>query len=111
MHDKFVDPKVVNDRFERLRVVLEHSAAIKHEARVGRVEEVIVEGPSKRNEGVLTGRTRQNKLVHFPSVEPIRVGSYANVLVTSAARHFLRGELREVIAAPTHKVRLSVAAL
>jgi hypothetical protein len=33
------------------------------------------------------------------------------VLVTSAARHFLRGELREVTAAPTHKVRLSVAAL
>ena len=74
-------------------------------------EEVIVEGVSKRNEGVMTGRTRQNKLVHFPSAEPIRVGSYANVLVTSAARHFLRGELREVTAAPTHKVRLSVAAL
>ena len=109
MHDRFVDPKVVNDRFERLRVVLEHSAAIKHEERVGRIEEVVIEGVSKRNEGVLTGRTRQNKLLHFPSAEPIRVGSYANVLVTSAARHFLRGELREVTAAPTHKVRLAVA--
>jgi tRNA-2-methylthio-N6-dimethylallyladenosine synthase len=111
MHDLFVDPKVVNDRFERLRVVLEHSAAIKHEARVGRIEEVVIEGVSKRNEGVLTGRTRQNKLLHFPSAEPIRVGSYANVLVTSAARHFLRGELREVTAAPTHKVRLAVASI
>ena len=109
MNDRFVDPKIVNDRFERLRVVLEHSAAIKHEERVGRVEEVVIEGVSKRNEGVLTGRTRQNKLLHFPSAEPIRVGSYANVLVTSAARHFLRGELREVTAAPTHKVRLAVA--
>jgi tRNA-2-methylthio-N6-dimethylallyladenosine synthase len=109
MHDMFVDPKIVNERFERLRVVLEHSAAIKHEARVGRIEEVVIEGVSKRNEGVLTGRTRQNKLLHFPSDEPIRVGSYANVLVTSAARHFLRGELREVTAAPTHKVRLAVA--
>ena len=111
MADRFVDPKIVNDRFERLRVVLEHSAEIKHRERIGRIEEVIVEGVSKRNEGVMTGRTRQNKLVHFPSAEPIRVGSYANVLVTSAARHFLRGELREVTAAPTHKVRLSVAAL
>ena len=111
MHDHFVDPAVVNERFERLRVVLEHSAQIKHQERVGRIEEVIVEGVSKRNEGVLTGRTRQNKLVHFPSAEPIRVGSYANVLVTSAARHFLRGELREVTAGPTHKVRLSVASL
>ena len=111
MTERFVDPKVVNDRFERLRVVLEHSAEIKHQDRVGRIEEVIVEGISKRNEGVMTGRTRQNKLLHFPSAEPIRIGSYANVLVTSAARHFLRGELREVTAAPTHKVRLSVAAL
>jgi tRNA-2-methylthio-N6-dimethylallyladenosine synthase len=107
----FVDPAVVNERFERLRVVLEHSAEIKHQERVGRVEEVIIEGISKRNEGVMTGRTRQNKLLHFPSAEPIRVGSYANVLVTSAARHFLRGELQEITAAPTHKVRLSVSAL
>ena len=111
MEDRFVDPKVVNERFERLRVVLEHSAEIKHQERVGRVEEVVVEGVSKRNEGVMTGRTRQNKLVHFPSAEPIRVGSYADVLVTSAARHFLRGELKEVTAPPTHKVRLSVSAL
>jgi tRNA-2-methylthio-N6-dimethylallyladenosine synthase len=111
MQDRFVDPKVVNERFERLRVVLEHSAEIKHQERVGRIEEVVVEGISKRNEGVMTGRTRQNKLVHFPSTEPIRVGSYANVLVTSAARHFLRGELQEVTAPPTHKVRLSVSAL
>jgi tRNA-2-methylthio-N6-dimethylallyladenosine synthase len=111
MQDRFVDPKVVNERFERLRVVLEHSAEIKHQERVGRIEEVVVEGVSKRNEGVMTGRTRQNKLVHFPSPEPIRVGSYANVLVTSAARHFLRGELQQVTAWPTHKVRLSVSAL
>ena len=109
MHDHFVDPKIVNERFERLRVVLEHSAAIKHQGRVGRIEEVVIEGVSKRNKGVVTGRTRQNKLLHFPSAEPIRVGSYADVLVTSAARHFLRGELREVTAAPTHKVRLAVA--
>ena len=111
MVDRFVDPRVVNDRFERLRVVLEHSAGTKHEARVGRTEEVIVEGVSKRNEGVLTGRTRQNKLVHFPAEQQLRIGTYATVLVTSAARHFLRGELREVLAVPTHKVRLSVASV
>ncbi len=31
----------------------------------GRVEEVLVEGPSRKDPSVLTGRTRQNKLVHF----------------------------------------------
>ena len=33
--------------------------------RIGRVEEVVVEGPSKRDPSVITGRTAQNKLVHF----------------------------------------------
>ena len=43
----------------------------KHEARVGRVEEVDGRGPEQaRTPRVLTGRTRQNKLVHFPSPAP-----------------------------------------
>ena len=50
---------------------MERSALARHQARIGRIEEVLVEGPSRKDASVLTGRTRQNKLVHFPS-EPIR---------------------------------------
>ena len=111
MVDQFVDPATVSERFARLRVVVERSALLKHEARIGRVEEVLIEGPSKKDPGVISGRTRQNKLVHFPHAEPIRVGSYANVLVTGAAPHHLRGEFRELLSEPAHKVRIPVAAL
>ena len=86
--------------------MVEHSAIQKHLARVGRREEVIVEGMSKRNEGVITGRTRQNKLVHFPHSEVLRPGTYAFVDITYAAPHFLKGELVEVTHVPTHKVRV-----
>jgi tRNA-2-methylthio-N6-dimethylallyladenosine synthase len=103
--DAFVPAEVVAERFERLRVVVERSGLAKHEARVGRVEEVLVEGPSRKDPTVLTGRTRQNKLVHFAS-GPLRAGSYATVRVTSAAPHHLRGDLVEVLAPPTHKTRL-----
>ena len=106
MVDHFVAPEVIAERFERLRTVVEHSAIQKHLARVGRREEVIVEGVSKRNEGVITGRTRQNKLVHFPSNEVLRPGTYANVVITYAAPHFLKGELVEVTHVPTHKIRV-----
>jgi tRNA-2-methylthio-N6-dimethylallyladenosine synthase len=82
----------------------------RHRDRIGRVEEVVVEGPSKRDLSVLTGRTRQNKLVHFPSAEPLRVGTYASVLITDAAAHHLRGELREVLAPARHRTRIPVAA-
>ncbi|MGB7880461.1 MAG: tRNA (N6-isopentenyl adenosine(37)-C2)-methylthiotransferase MiaB, partial [Ilumatobacteraceae bacterium] len=48
MEADFVDPVVAGERFERLRLVVERSALRRHEARVGRIEEVLVEGPSKR---------------------------------------------------------------
>jgi len=108
--DDFVDPDVVAERFERLRVVVERSALAKHQARVGRIEEVLVEGPSKRDRDVVTGRTRQNKLVHFRSGSPLRAGSYATVTVTGAAPHHLSGELVAVTAPARHRTRIPVAA-
>src|SRR5215212_2070320 len=93
--DDYVAPAVAAERFERLRVVVERSALQRHSARVGRVEEVVVEGPSRTDADVLTGRTRQTKLVHFASA-PIRPGTYATVRVTGAAPHHLRGELVEI---------------
>ena len=108
--EQFVDPAVVAERFERLRIVVERSAIAKHRDRIGRVEEVLVEGPSRKDAQVLTGRTRQNKLVHFTPGQPIRTGAYATVEVTGAAPHHLVGELRDLIAEPRHKRRIAVSA-
>ena len=110
MVELFVDPVVAAERFQRLRVVVERSALAKHLARVGRVEEVIVEGPSRKDPSVISGRTRQNKLVHFPTDRPLRVGSYALVEVTSAAPHHLMGRFVELTADPLHRRRIPVLA-
>jgi tRNA-2-methylthio-N6-dimethylallyladenosine synthase len=112
MENRFVPEDVVADRFERLRVVVERSALAKHRARIGRVEEVLVEGPSKRDASLTTGRTGQNKLVHFAPVgdQRVPVGSFAMVKVTGAAPHHLTGELVEVIGRPRHRTRIPVAA-
>jgi tRNA-2-methylthio-N6-dimethylallyladenosine synthase len=110
MTDDFVAPEVVAERFERLKVVVERSALARHRARIGRIEEVLVEGPSKKDPSVATGRTRQNKLVHFPTEGPLPpAGSFARVRVTGAAAHHLRGDLVEVSARPRHKTRIPVA--
>jgi tRNA-2-methylthio-N6-dimethylallyladenosine synthase len=109
MEERFVAPAVAAERFERLRVVVERSALARHQARVGRTEEVLVEGPSKKDAAFTTGRTRQNKLVHFAAASPIRPGSYARVEVTGAAPHHLSGRLVEVTSAATHRVRIPVA--
>jgi tRNA-2-methylthio-N6-dimethylallyladenosine synthase len=112
MEDTFVPAEVVADRFDRLRAVVERSALARHRDRIGRREEVVVEGPSKRDPSVVTGRTGQNKLVHFTPVDarPPAVGSYAEVEITGAARHHLRGALVAVTARPSHRVRIPVSA-
>jgi tRNA-2-methylthio-N6-dimethylallyladenosine synthase len=110
MIDRFVEPAVVAERFARLRVVIERSALAKHEARIGRIEQVLVEGPSKKDPTVTSGRTAQNKLVHFRPARPLRAGTYVNVEVTGAAPHHLRGRLVAVIADATHRVRIPLAA-
>jgi tRNA-2-methylthio-N6-dimethylallyladenosine synthase len=110
MVEQFVDPVVAAERFQRLRIVVEHSAMAKHQARVGRVEEVIVEGPSKKDPSVISGRTRQNKLVHFAAPHPLRIGSYATVEVVSAAPHHLMGRFVDLVAEPSHRRRIPVHA-
>jgi tRNA-2-methylthio-N6-dimethylallyladenosine synthase len=109
--DRFVDPAVCAERFERLKVVVERSALAKHRARVGRTEELLIEGPSKKDRSVTTGRTRQNKLVHLRAGQPLRPGTYVSAVVTAAAPHHLTGELVEVLAEPTHRTRIPVVAV
>jgi tRNA-2-methylthio-N6-dimethylallyladenosine synthase len=109
--DDFVPADVIAERFERLRVVVERSALAKHQGRIGRVEEVLVEGPSKKDASITAGRTRQNKLVHFLADRPLRPGTFAEARVVGAAPHHLRGELVGVTALPRHKTRIPVSAV
>jgi tRNA-2-methylthio-N6-dimethylallyladenosine synthase len=115
---EFVPPDVVAERFERLRVVVERSALARHRARIGRLEEALVEGPSKKNASLLTGRTRQGKLVHFDpagnaaaSVAEVKVGGMVQVRIDSAAPHHLRGTLVAVepaMSRPAAKVPIRI---
>ena len=69
---------------------------------------MLVEGPSKKDPAVTTGRTTQSKLVHFRSDAPVRPGSYASVEITDAAPHHLRGRLQDVLSPPRHRTRIPV---
>ncbi len=115
MTDDFVTPDVARQRLDRLLAVLEPSALAHHQARIGRVEEILVEGPSKKDAAVGAGRTRQNKLVHFAPSTPggalPPAGSYAEVRITYAAPHWLRGDLLAVTTPPVRsRTRIPVAA-
>ncbi len=110
MTASFVDHDVAVARYERLRLVIERSSRAANARRVGEIEEVTVEGPSKKDPAVLTGRTRRNTLVHFASPTPLRAGTYARVEVTDARVNHLLGELVEVTHAARHRTRIPVTA-
>jgi len=110
LSDQFVAAEVARERMARLVEVVERHGLRKHEARVGRTEELLVEGPSKRDASTWSGRTGQNKLVHFVPAESTRPGELVEVRITKAAPHWLRGELKaSVKAAPRRRVRIPVA--
>ena len=109
MVDDFVPEAVARERMDRLTMVVEGHALELHQARVGRVEELLVEGPSKKDPTVMSGRTRQNKLVHFAG--DVAPGALVEVEITRAAPHWLRGDLRSVLDGPRPaRVRIPVTA-
>ncbi len=106
MQEHYVAHDVAVERYERLRRVVERSSRLANESRIGMTEEVVVEGPSKRDATVMSGRTRRNTLTHFqaPSDMTLRPGTYAQVRVTAAAANFLQGELVDLEASATASI-------
>ena len=107
MHEKFCNKEEVQDRYSRLREVIQRSGLIKHQERIGKEEEVIVEGPSKKNNKLTTGRTRQNKVIHFPAMN-LPVGTIAITRVEEATPNYLLGSLLEIVEKPRTKTRIPV---
>ena len=60
-----VPHEVKIERMERLVESTQRIARERNDARVGRVEQVLVEGPSRTDESLLRGRTRRNTTVNF----------------------------------------------
>ena len=66
-----------------------------HERFVGRTVEVLVEGPAKSGENMMSGYTPNNKLTHFESTDESLIGKFVKVKITKANTWFMIGELVE----------------
>ncbi len=86
-----VSEEAKKDRLQRLMDLQEEISLEKYQESVGEVEKVLVEGPSKNNPERMTGRTRTNRLVHFPSGTE-SAGKFVDVRITAATAFSLRGE-------------------
>jgi tRNA-2-methylthio-N6-dimethylallyladenosine synthase len=92
-----VPDDVKRDRIERLVDVVQRIAAERNSERVGRVEEVLVEGRSRTDDGLLRGRTRRNTTVNFAG--DAQPGELVEVEIAAATSTTLRGAQRAAVAA------------
>lgn len=84
-----VPPGAVQERFDRLVAVQNTITFEQNGSRVGLVESVLTEGPSRKDADVATTRSEGNRIVHVPGVfEP---GKFMDVRITRAAPHYLEG--------------------
>jgi tRNA-2-methylthio-N6-dimethylallyladenosine synthase len=96
MSDQVRD-EVKHERLERLVEVVQRIAAERNAQRVGRVEEVLVEGPSRTDASRLRGRTRRNTTVNFEGAAV--PGDLVDVVVESSTSTTLRGRAASLVAA------------
>src|SRR3954447_5148040 len=92
-----VPDEVKAERIERLIEVVQGLAARRNAERVGRIEEVLVEGPSRTDAAVLRGRTRRNTTVNFTGdAEP---GALVDVRIDGSTSTTLRGTQAALVTA------------
>lgn len=79
MTDDFIPHDVVTERFGRLLELQNNLTFESNKARIGKVEEILIEGESSTAPDILTGRTRSNHLVNFTIPDNLKIpGMKAN---------------------------------
>jgi len=92
-----VPEDVKRERIERLVDAVQRVAEARNRERIGGVEEVLVEGPSRNNPELLRGRTRRNTTVNFAGTAS--AGELVPVTIESATSTTLKGIQLAVVAA------------
>ncbi|HPT77931.1 MAG TPA: tRNA (N6-isopentenyl adenosine(37)-C2)-methylthiotransferase MiaB [Candidatus Atribacteria bacterium] len=91
MHDE-TDNEIKKERLSRLIELQNQISRDKNLKLVNTVKEILVEGPSKNNPDMLTGRTRTNKIVNFAGSKDL-IGRLVQVRVKEARSWSLEGEV------------------
>ena len=96
LHDE--TPHAVKlQRLQRLQAVIEANIRRISASRLGTVQRILVEGPSRKDATELAGRTDCNRMVNFKGPAQL-TGQMVDISITEANPHSLRGEVATVAA-------------
>ena len=89
-----VPEEIKHIRFNKLKELFESRIEENNNKYVGKIEKVLVEGESKNNKDLLTGRTDSNKVVIFEGDKSL-IGKILNVKIVSQHMWYLKGKIEE----------------
>ena len=87
-----VPEAIKHERFNRLKELIESQIELNNKKFVGTKQKVLVEGKSKTNENMLTGRTDTNKVVNFEGPDEL-IGKMVDLKIASEHMWYLKGEI------------------
>lgn len=87
-----VPEEIKHKRFDRLKQLVENQMQENNKKYIGTVQNILIEGKSKNNENMLTGRTNTNKVVIIDADESL-IGKMINVKIVSEHMWYLKGEI------------------
>ncbi len=93
--DGQVPDEVKHERLERLMVLQNQISLEQNQKLYGTVQEVLIEGTSRTDENIWTGRTRTGKIVLWPHQEGECIGELAQIKITQPQTWVLKGERME----------------
>ena len=91
--DGQIDEKTVKDRFDRLLKLHDEIVLKQNKKYLNREVDILIDGKSKTNDNVLTGRTSSFKLVNFTGKG--ETGDIVKVKITDVHTFHLSGEVIE----------------
>ena len=83
---------IKHKRFDRLKELVESQIAEKSKQYINTIQDVLVEGPSKNDETMLTGRTEDNKVVIFKGSEKL-INNLVKIKITEDHMWYFKGEI------------------
>lgn len=88
-----VPEDIKHQRFDRLKELYESKVDENNEKYIHTKQKILIEGFSKNNKEMFTGRTDTNKVVIFEPKEGLKIGDMANVEITEAHKWFLKAKI------------------
>jgi len=87
-----IPEEIKHKRFDRLKTLVESGINVNNQKYIGTVQKVLVEGESKNNPNMLTGRTDSNKVVIFEGTKDL-IHSIIELKIISEHMWYLKGEI------------------